>query len=96
LAIDVNAKTVSIESSLKNNSTRDILNLKDRHGHELIARKQADARETRWSYFYIGRWAWHLPLWFLVWFVFYLVFCTFRSIYSHAVRNEFIHFVNQN
>lgn len=24
---------------------------------------EADARDTRWSYFYMGQWTWHFPLW---------------------------------
>lgn len=24
---------------------------------------ESDARETRWSYYYMGRWTWHFPLW---------------------------------
>lgn len=24
---------------------------------------EGDGRETRWSYFYMGQWTWHFPLW---------------------------------
>jgi hypothetical protein len=24
---------------------------------------KSDARDTRWSYFYMGQWTWHFPLW---------------------------------
>ncbi|KAG5666265.1 hypothetical protein PVAND_014299 [Polypedilum vanderplanki] len=48
-----------------------------------VMTKNSEARETKWSYYYMGLWTWHLPLWFLLYFVFYLVFCTIRSIYKH-------------
>ena len=41
---------------------------------------------TVYSYFYIGRWAWHIPLWFTLWFVFYIAFNVVRAIYGHSVR----------
>ena len=50
-----------------------------------IVSRKSDARETRWSYYYMGRWTWHLPLYFLIYFVWYIVFCTVRSIYNHTV-----------
>lgn len=50
--------------------------------------KSSEARETKWSYFYMGQWTWHFPLWFLLYFVFYLVFCTIRSIYKHKFVSE--------
>lgn len=26
--------------------------------------RQQQPRESKWSYFYVGSWAWHIPLWF--------------------------------
>lgn len=46
--------------------------------------KKADARGT-YSYFYVGRWAWHIPLWFTLWFTFYIAFNVVRAIYGHSV-----------
>lgn len=49
-----------------------------------ITAKQ-DSRETKYSYFYLGRWTWHIPLWFTLWFSFYVFFNVIRSIYGHTV-----------
>ncbi|CAG9812183.1 unnamed protein product [Chironomus riparius] len=53
-----------------------------------IVSRKLDARDTRWSYYYMGRWVWHLPLWFLLYFVWYIVFCTVRSIYNHTINPD--------
>lgn len=51
-----------------------------------IAEKHSDARDsTVYSYFYVGRWVWHIPLWFTLWFTFYVLFNVFRAIYGHHV-----------
>lgn len=51
-----------------------------------IAEKHSDARDsTVYSYFYVARWTWHIPLWFTLWFVFYILFNVFRAIYGHHV-----------
>jgi hypothetical protein len=77
-------------SELKNSTTHS-----DNHKSDnSVVVKNSEARETRWSYFYIGQWVWHFPLWFTLYFVFYLVFCTIRSIYNHTVStsyNESLH-----
>lgn len=44
-----------------------------------------DARDSKYSYFYVGRWTWHIPLWFTLWFSFYVFFNVIRSIYGHTV-----------
>lgn len=43
---------------------------------------------TVYSYFYVGRWTWHIPLWFTLWFTFYVAFNVVRSIYGHSVRSS--------
>lgn len=48
--------------------------------------RQADS--TKFSYFYVGRWTWHIPLWFTLWFSFYVFWNVIRSIYGHTVRSS--------
>jgi hypothetical protein len=50
-----------------------------------VVASQQGARDTKYSYFYIGRWTWHIPLWFTLWFSFYVFFNVIRSIYGHTV-----------
>lgn len=52
---------------------------------ELEARNQ-ETRETKYSYFYLGRWTWHIPLWFTLWFSFYVFWNVIRAILGHTVR----------
>jgi hypothetical protein len=51
-----------------------------------VVATQQDARESKYSYFYVGRWTWHIPLWFTLWFSFYVFFNVIRSIYGHTVN----------
>lgn len=53
---------------------------------ELEAREQ-DTRGTKYSYFYVGRWTWHIPLWFTLWFSFYVFWNVIRAILGHKVRS---------
>lgn len=53
-----------------------------------VVATQQGARDTKYSYFYIGRWTWHIPLWFTLWFSFYVFFNVIRSIYGHAVSER--------
>lgn len=54
-----------------------------------LDRKPDDSRgSTVYSYFYVGRWAWHIPLWFTLWFVFYISFNVVRAIQGHSVRTS--------
>lgn len=46
--------------------------------------EKADAR-GKYSYFYVGRWTWHIPLYFTLWFTFYVSFNVLRAIYGHKV-----------
>lgn len=50
-----------------------------------VVATQQDARENKYSYYYLGRWTWHIPLWFTLWFSFYVLFNVVRSIQGHAV-----------
>ena len=50
-----------------------------------VNNQDTKARDTKYSYFYIGRWTWHIPLWFLLWFTAYIFGNVVRSIYGHAV-----------
>lgn len=52
---------------------------------ELEARNQ-ETRDTKYSYFYMGRWTWHIPLWFTLWFSFYVFWNVIRAILGHTVR----------
>lgn len=79
------------ENSLNTNS-EEILS---KNGSEEVSELSSSALEsnpddsrssTVYSYFYIGRWAWHIPLWFLLWFVFYVAFNVVRAIQGHSVR----------
>lgn len=47
--------------------------------------KRVQSREATYSYFYVGRWLWHIPLWFLLYFTLYVLGNVFRSIYGHTV-----------
>lgn len=48
--------------------------------------KALNARDSsKYSYFYVGRWTWHIPLWFTLWFSFYVTFNVFRAILGHKV-----------
>lgn len=51
------------------------------------ASKALTARDTTYSYFYVGRWTWHIPLWFTLWFSFYVTFNVFRAILGHQVSH---------
>lgn len=57
----------------------------DNNDSASVIPRKSEARETRWSYYYMGQWIWHFPLWFLLYFVWYIVFSTVRSIYNHTV-----------
>lgn len=52
----------------------------------LDTKSEKSRGSTVYSYFYVGRWTWHIPLWFTLWFTFYIAFNVVRSIYSHSVR----------
>lgn len=48
-----------------------------------------ETRSTKaraYSYFYVGSWIWHIPLWFTLWFSFYVAFNVVRAINGHSVR----------
>jgi len=45
----------------------------------------ADARATKYSWYYIGRWSYQWPLWFTLYFTFYVLAAVFRAISSHKV-----------
>lgn len=49
-----------------------------------------------YSYFYVGSWVWHIPLWFTLWFSFYVAFNVVRAIYGHKVRILFSTFEGNN
>lgn len=73
-------------TSTNNENNRDQIKINNKNVSETsIESRKSEARDTRWSYYYMGRWVWHLPLWFLLYFVWYIVFCTVRSIYNHTV-----------
>lgn len=86
--------TKSVASELLNNkqiedSSRLIEN-KNSTADKSVIPRNSEARDTRWSYFYVAATEWHWPLWFLIYFVWYLVFCTVRSIYNHQVSIDFL------
>ena len=76
--------------SLSNEHNRgDLLKLSEHSNKTIndtsVSPRNSEAREDRWTYYYVAQSFWHFPLYFLVYFVWYLVFCTVRSIYNHQV-----------
>lgn len=57
-----------------------------------LSARQGDTRAGTYSYFYVGSLVWHIPLWFTLWFSFYVAFNVVRAIYGHKVIN-FLPFV---
>lgn len=55
---------------------------------ELAVIHQEARDSSKYSYFYIASWTWHIPLWFTLWFSFYVFFNVIRAIYGHAVINK--------
>lgn len=66
---------------------------------------EIDARQSetrKYSYFYVGAWIYHIPLYATLWFSIYVAFNVLRAIYGHTVINflpfsfpgflKFIHF----
>lgn len=53
--------------------------------NDLELKRVYSPREATYSYFYVGRWLWHIPLWFTLYFTFYVLANVFRSIYGHEV-----------
>ena len=87
----VSSKNVA---TLSNEHNRDLLKLSEISNKTIndtsVIPRNSEARETRWNYFYVASTFWHFPLYFLIYFVWYLVFCTVRSIYNHQVCHSFV------
>jgi len=86
----VSSKSVATDiNSLSNEHNKDLLKLSENSNKTIsdtsVISRNSEARETRWNYYYVASTLWHFPLWFLIYFVWYLVFCTVRSIYNHQV-----------
>lgn len=79
----VDSKTISTDVALL--TDQDSVKQNETSSDKSVMPRKTEARDTRWSYFYVGSWVWHFPLWFLIYFVWYLIFCTVRSIYNHTV-----------
>lgn len=83
----VSSKSVA----LSNEHNRDLLKLSENSNKTIsdtsVISRNSEARDTRWSYFPVASTLWHFPLFFLIYFVWYLVFCTVRSIYNHQVSD---------
>lgn len=50
--------------------------------------RQTDTSTDKYSYFFVGSWIWHIPLWFTLWFSFYVAFNVVRAINGHTVINS--------
>lgn len=75
-----------LASSLKNSLLR--LENADQTGlnsKELVTTSN-DARGSTYSYYYISRRVWYIPLWFLVYFCVYILALIIRSMILHKVR----------
>lgn len=46
----------------------------------------SEARGSTYSYYYISRRVWYIPLWFLIYFCFYILGLIIRSIILHKVK----------
>ncbi|KAG5677582.1 hypothetical protein PVAND_007331 [Polypedilum vanderplanki] len=68
-------------------TSNELKNSSNMHHNKInaVIPRNSEARETKWSYYYMTLWTYNAPLWFLLYFVFYLAFCTIRSIYNHHV-----------
>uniref|UniRef100_A0A336MHL7 CSON001845 protein n=1 Tax=Culicoides sonorensis TaxID=179676 RepID=A0A336MHL7_CULSO len=55
----------------------------------------SEARGATYSYYYISRRVWYIPLWFLFYFCFYILGLIIRSIILHRIRADKVEVVNQ-
>lgn len=69
------------------------------HSHHVIEDSPAqnftpklppEARVKKYSYFYIGRKLWYIPLYFTVWFSFYVLWLILKSIARHKVIEYYL------
>lgn len=81
----VSSKSVALSNEHNRDLLKLIKNSNKTIGDTSVILRNSEARETRWSYFPVASTLWHFPLFFLIYFVWYLVFCTVRSIYNHQV-----------
>jgi hypothetical protein len=92
-ARQITSRTTSVATENVNSNDEKLLKssevnakvLNDESPSTAIVATQQEAREDKYSYFYVGRWTWHIPLWFTLWFSFYVFFNVIRSIYGHTV-----------
>ncbi|KAL7049165.1 hypothetical protein ACKWTF_003618 [Chironomus riparius] len=79
-------------ATLSNEHNRDLLKLSEISNKTIndtsVIPRKSEARETRWSYYNVASTLWHFPLFFMVYFVWYLAFCTVRSIYNHQINPD--------
>lgn len=95
-----NGNSSAVTKSLNANDDKKLTSIQDSVGTReeeeqkplptAIDVKKADARAT-FSYFYVGRWTWHIPLWFTLWFTLYVAFNVFRAINGHHVSLYILH-----
>lgn len=67
------------------NNTEALEDTRSLQQKELELKEVQLPRETTYSYYYVARWLWHIPLWFLLWFTIYVAANVFRSMYGHTV-----------
>lgn len=89
-----NGDSSAVTKSLHVNDDKQLTSIQDNVGTRVeeerkpqqtaLDLRKADARAT-YSYFYVGRWTWHIPLYFTLWFTFYIAFNVVRAIYGHHV-----------
>lgn len=68
---------IEVESSEVETDAADSINVE--------AREAQQGTSTKYSWFYVAAWEWHIPLYFTLWFSFYVFWNVIRSILGHTV-----------
>lgn len=78
----------SIHSDFTKHSPHHVI--EDSPAQNFTPKLPPEARVKKYSYFYIGRKLWYIPLYFTVWFSFYVLWLILKSIARHKVIEYYL------